>query len=343
MSTRLTLESATAFVTTVLRKMSCFEEAATSTARHLATNELAGYPSHGLARLSQYASELEAGEISPVEVPCVDTAVGGRIVINGRRALGPWAMEIAVTHALTAASTFGLCLVSVRQSGHVGRLGAYVEEFARQGIFAMAVCSGPRAGHRVAPFGGLDGRLATNPIAFAAPTRGEPVVADFSTSSMPEGRVRLLASQGRPVPDQVLQDAEGSVTLSAKVLYGTPPGSLLPLGGKLFGHKGTALGLLVELLATTLVGESTPDEERVGNNVTLLAVPLDDGFAELSSELVEYLKSSRSEVSTRPVLVPGEPERIAQKHPEIVVPVDVAQALKHVAQKVGVHFENYVH
>src|SRR6185295_3601784 len=106
----------------------------------------------------------------------------------------------------------------------------------------------------VAPFGGIEGRLATNPIAFAIPNGSTPVVADFATSAMPEGRVRTARNTGRRLPDGVLQDASGRATDDPTVLYEEPEGTLLPLGGPLFGHKGYAMAILVEAMATLLAG-----------------------------------------------------------------------------------------
>src|SRR5439155_989554 len=94
------------------------------------------------------------------------------------------------------------------------------------------------ARHLVATFGGIDGRLATNPIAFAIPNGPTPVVADFSTSAMPEGKLRVARNVGGRLPPGVLQDPFGNATDDPGVLYGKPRGTLLPLGGPTFGHKG---------------------------------------------------------------------------------------------------------
>ena len=118
------------------------------------------------------------------------------------------------------------------------------------------VCSGPRSGHWVAPFGGLEGRLSPNPIAFACPVaEGPPLTGDFSTSVVPEGVVRSLRNRGARTPEGALRDAAGRPTTDPAVLYGEPRGALQPLGGD-FGYRGTALALMVELLA------ALPDRRR---------------------------------------------------------------------------------
>ena len=203
-------------------------------------------------------------------------------------------------------------------------------------VFALAFCSGPAAGHRVAPFGGIEGRFATNPIAYAAPTMHEPIVADFSTSAVPEGRVRLLAATSSELKPGILQDASGLGTIDPSALYANPPGTLLPLGGPDFGYKGTALGLLVELMATTLAGESTDDPSRVGNSVTLLGVKVGGAFRARATNLVDYVKSSAPRDPARPVLVPGEPEQRARQAAAISVPDQVLESLAQLAARLGV-------
>ena len=151
-------------------------------------------------------------------------------------------------------------------------MGAYPEALARAGCIGIAACSGPPSGHWVAPFGGREGRISTNPIAFAWPVEGaEPAVADFSTAATAEGVVRSLRNRGLPAPDGMLRDAEGRPTSDPGVLYATPGGAIQPLGGSL-GYRGTALALLAEVLTTLLSGESIDDAARVGTDMAVIAI-----------------------------------------------------------------------
>ena len=220
---------------------------------------------------------------------------------------------LALEEAHAAAAASGVGLVTVVEAGHAGRIGAYVEEIAGLGDLAVAFCSGPLSGHRVAPFGGTDGRLSTNPIAFAFPGDEGLVVADFSTSSVPEGVVRRLRDSGLRAPEGALQTASGEPTTDPSALYADPPGTLLPVGGPRFGHKGYGFGLLVEAMTTVLAGEDATDPGRIGNTVTLLAIAGDDRVASAGSVLAGYVRSSRPADSARPVLLPGDLERAAAR------------------------------
>jgi LDH2 family malate/lactate/ureidoglycolate dehydrogenase len=227
-------------------------------------------------------------------------------------------------------------VVTVRDTGHAGRIGAYVESLARSGSLAIAFCSGPRSGHWVAPFGGVEGRLATNPIAYAFPAGDDPIVADFSTSSVPEGVVRRRRELGQGLPGDALQDAEGIPCDDPNVLYAQPRGTILPLGGPFFGHKGFALGLLVEAMATLLTGDETPDADRFGNNLAIVAVAVDEAFAARADQLAAYIRSARPANPDRPVLMPGDLERAAARVGGVRVDMPTWDALAALAKGRGV-------
>jgi LDH2 family malate/lactate/ureidoglycolate dehydrogenase len=207
------------------------------------------------------------------------------------------------------ASTAGVAFVVGRHMGHTGRIGAYPEAIARQGCLGIVVCSGPRSGHFVAPFGGLEGRLATNPIADAYPVEGgSAVVADFSTSVVPEGVVRSLKDRGLKTPEGALRDAAGRLTTDPNVLYATPRGTLQALGGAL-GYRGTALAILVDVLAALLVNDEADDPAREGSNLAMLAIALDGSFAGRAARMADYLRSSPPIDALHPVMMPGEREQ----------------------------------
>ncbi len=173
---------------------------------------------------------------------------------------------------LPIARELGMAIGTVRGVAHTGRIGAYPEAAARQGFIAIACCNGGPSGHWVAPFGGRDGRISTNPMAFAWPVEdGPPAVADFSTAATAEGVVRSWRFRGLTAPPGTLRDAEGRDTNDPGTLYETPKGTIQPLGG-LLGYRGTALALLVEVLTTLLADKAVDDHSRVGNDMTLLAI-----------------------------------------------------------------------
>jgi uncharacterized oxidoreductase len=139
-----------------------------------------------------------------------------------------------------------------------------------------------------------------------------PIVADFSSSAMPEGVVRWLRQTGRPVPEGVLRDAEGRPTTNPDDLYGPPRGAVQPLGGELNAHKGYGLGLLVELLAVVLAGDDSLALDRGGNNTVLVAWAADGAVARRARALVDWIRSCPPLDPAKPVQVPGEREAAAR-------------------------------
>ena len=103
-----------------------------------------------------------------------------------------------------------------RRCNHIGRVGAWVQLAADDGMIAIATCNSPIHGHFVLPWGGREGRLGTNPIAYAIPTGGDPIVADFSTSVAPEGKIRFYRNEQKKVPDGWIVDPHGNPTQRSK-------------------------------------------------------------------------------------------------------------------------------
>lgn len=326
---------ATRFTVALLQSAGASEANALIVATHLIESDLSGVASHGLMRVPQYIQEMSSGEIDGRAVPDVIARLGSSSLINGRRAFGQVGAAVAVREATTAADQNGIGLAAVTRAGHAGRIGAYVECMADGGYIGIAFCSGPRSGHRVAPFRGLEGRLSTNPIAFAFPAAEGSVVADFSTSVVPEGVVRRLRELAAEAPQGSLQDAQGTPTRDPNALYTDPPGTILPLGGTASGHKGYALGLLVESLTTVLAGEDPSDPSRFGNNLTLIAIPAGPAVKQSGTTLADYVRSSRAADPARPVLLPGDIERDARASARDRIRIDgpVWTALTHLAAR----------
>jgi hydroxycarboxylate dehydrogenase B len=328
---------ATAYATDLLVGAGAGPDNARVVADHLVASDLRGVHSHGLLRVPQYVAELESGEINGKATPAIVRRQHGLVRLDGQGAFGQVTARRAVDEAADAAGSFGIGLAATTRSGHTGRIGAYTEELADRGFLGLAFCSGPKSGHRVAPFGGIEGRLATNPISFGFPTGDGPIVADFSTSTVPEGVVRRLRDLGRTAPPGALQDGAGRPTDDPSVLYTEPVGTILPLGGPSFGHKGYALAVLVELITTVLAGEDPADGKRFGNNLTIVAIAVDEPAIAAGTALVSYLRSTKPGDPDRPVLVPGDPERrMVERGAQLEVDRQVWDALAAVAARYGI-------
>ena len=305
---------ADSLVTRLFRKSGAPPSHANVVARHLVESSQLGVHSHGLIRVPQYVHEIRSGHLDPRAKPRRLGRHGAVSWVSGNSGFGQVGAIYSALAATASARRSGVGLVIAKNLGHTGRLGAYAELVANERCVAVLFGNGPPSSHLVAPFGGIDGRLATNPIAFAIPNGPTPVVADFSTSAMPEGKLRVARNVGGRLPPGVLQDPFGNATDDPGVLYGKPRGTLLPLGGPTFGHKGYALAILVEAMSTLLAGDETDDRSRVRANLAILAIATGGGFEQAAEGMARYLRSARPADPQRPVLVPGDPERLAREH-----------------------------
>jgi hydroxycarboxylate dehydrogenase B len=278
---------------------------------HLVAASAMGLHSHGIMRLPQYLAEIESGIIDPRAEPEIVQTGASRLSIDGQRGFGQVVGMLIVEALVPVARATGVAMGNGRHLGHTGRIGAYPEALAQAGLIGLAVCNGAPSGHWVAPFGGRDGRISTNPMAMAWPVDGQaPVVADFSTALAPEGVIRVLRERGAQAPEGALRDAEGRPSRNPDVLYGVPRGAVQPFGGAL-GYRGTALALFVEVLTTMLNGDEVDDRSRRGTDMTLLAIAPHAGFERLTRGLSDHIRASPPLDPERPVLMPGDRERAA--------------------------------
>ena len=274
--------------------------------------QLMGVSSHGLIRVPQYVGDIESGLVrlnAPVEVV---SSSGGTVIVDCGQSLGIVAAHRVLDIAMERARSSKIAAVVTRNCNHVGRLASYAERAANAGFASIAMAVVPRFAHIVVPWGGIDGRLGTNPFAFGFPTDGDPIVADFATSVIPEGRVRSALMAGSALPSDAVLDADGDLTTDPVQFYGPPRGMLLPFGGAV-GYKGYALGLLAQLFAGTLAGTPVEEEDAPVNGVFFML--LDTGgllpelmARELAGDVVRYMHGSRPAPGYERVLVPGEAE-----------------------------------
>ncbi len=268
---------------------------------------LMGLDSHGLLRYSDYLGWVRSGQIKPGAPATIVRETATTAVVDCGLNFGQVSAAYIVDLARTKAAQAGTACVVSQNCNHVGRLGAWPQKLAEAGFFGLAFANSPRRGHWVVPFGGREGRLATNPLAYAVPTNGQPVVMDMSTAMIAEGKVRVLLHQGRPLPPGAVIDAAGLPTTDPAAFYGPPHGAILPFGGEL-GYKGFGLSLLVEILGGILGGfPSTKDGAHI-NGFCLLALDPDkfcgrERFQFLMDDLSAYITGT-------PPLTPGGPDVI---------------------------------
>ena len=272
-----------------------------------------GHDSHGVIRIPQYLGMIEKGEIDPGADIAIVRDTPAAAVLDAQWAFGQVAMSRAVDIARRKAGQTGVAAVTLRRDNHIGRLGSYVDQLARDNMIGLLFVNGSPT-CRMAPWGGTEARLGTNPLATGVPTAdGPPIVLDMTTTVVAEGKVRVQRNRNEPAPDGWLLDAQGQPTNDPNVLYSEPRGTILPLGGSV-GYKGFGLNVAVELLAGALSGSGCVGQDRqFSNGVLLMAInvahftPLDEFHREVS-DFVAFVKSSPTAPGYEQIFMPGEIE-----------------------------------
>ncbi|GAC1470294.1 MAG: malate/lactate/ureidoglycolate dehydrogenase [Isosphaeraceae bacterium] len=306
----------TRFVTSIFQKAGVSESEARLVSLSLVGSNLRGHDSHGVMRVPQYVGFLERGEYrSGVELR-VEHESPAVLVCDGQWGFGQVQAHRLLDRLIPRAQSLGLAAGTARNTGHIGRLGEYAERAADSGLILIATVNNCGAGQRVAPPGGVEPRLGTNPLCVAVPTAGDPVVLDFGTSVVAEGKVRVYQINNRPVPEGWLLDREGLPTTDPSVLYQPPLGSIRPMGGAQ-AYKGFGLALVLDMLAGGLSGGRTsyPDAPPArGNNVVFLAFDPErfagrDALLRESTQLVDYVRGATPVQAGGTITLPGDPER----------------------------------
>lgn len=298
------------------------DEAAT-VAEELVVADRSGVSSHGVIRVSSYLEAIAAGSINLTADVRVLAETGAMASVDGDRGFGQVVGRYALDTASAKARENGIGLVVVRNSYHIGRIGSLCETGAAQGLLVLAFVAVGIPGP-VAPFGGREGRLGTNPIAFGVPHGDSPIVADFATAAMPEGVIVLNREMGRNLPAGVLVDSDGMPSTDPNALYTSPPGAILPFGGT-WGHRGYALNLMVELFAGTLAGYGPHAADRTSNCMFLIVVDpahsaAGGSYERLVTETAEFVTSAAPAAGAT-VMLPGHLEAEARRRSAQVVSV----------------------
>ena len=340
----LKLADAEAFAARILVGAGVPQDGANLVARHLASSDASGYQSHGLSLLPLYVGEIEAGRVDPGATGTWLKESGPILVVDGERGFGAPLVYPALERAAEVAREVGVALLAVRNVHHLGRIGAFAELAAEEGLASMHFCNVVGREPVVVPAGGREPRFVTNPIAIGIPRSGDfPVVLDIATSGIALNKARVAHDRGEQVGEGFLIDAEGRPTLDPGVLFSEPKGALLPFGA----HKGSGLAILGELLAGAVTGgltiapRNTRDGSTLNNMLSVLIQPdhvAGAGWGSEAETLIEYLHSCAPVDPAQPVLVPGEPEaraRAAAERDGITYPASIWSALNGLAGRLG--------
>ena len=239
----LTLAEAEDLVVRTLTRCRTDADNAKSVARALVAAEAEGQKGHGLSRLPTYAGQAKAGKVDGFAKPSLEWRRPAAAVVDAKHGFAYPALDLSVAALPDAARVNGIAAAGITRSHHCGVAGHPVEKLAQRGLVALMFANTPAA---IAPWGGVRAVFGTNPIAFACPLPDQPpIVVDLSLSKVARGNILAAKQKGQKIPDGWALDAEGKPTTDpAAALAGT----MLPLGDA----KGTALALMVELLAAGL-------------------------------------------------------------------------------------------
>ncbi len=257
------------FAAAALEKKGVPAERARAVAEILVEGDLLGQTTHGLQLLTPYLESIDAGGMLLQGEPEVVADRGGTFAWDGRYLPGAWLVLKAMDEAIRRIPDHGVVTATLRRTHHIGALQAYLRRATDRGLVMILTSSDPRE-ESVAPHGGTVARYSPNPLAFGAPTTGEPILIDISMSTTTNGMVGRRHREGRPFDHPWLQDAQGQPTTDAGVRFADPKGAILPLGGPSLGHKGFALGIIVEVLTSALGGLGRAERPTAwGGNVFL--------------------------------------------------------------------------
>jgi (2R)-3-sulfolactate dehydrogenase (NADP+) len=241
----LSIAEAETLVAEALVRCRTSQSNARSVAHALVAAEADGLKGHGLSRVQTYAAQAKAGKVDGFATPTSAEPRPGVLAVDAAHGFAYPALDLAIAELPRLATGQGIAAASIRRSHHAGAAGHPVERLAEAGLMAILFANTPAA---IAPWGGSVGVFGTNPIAFACPLQGRaPVVVDLSISKVARGNILAAKQKGEQIPQGWALDKEGQPTTDPDAAL---QGTMLPLGDA----KGTALALMVELLAAGLTG-----------------------------------------------------------------------------------------
>ncbi|MFP6767365.1 MAG: Ldh family oxidoreductase [Planctomycetaceae bacterium] len=309
---------------------------------------LVGHDSHGVMRLMQYVEYVEKNVIRPGAQMEILKEGAAFLHIDGHFNFGQVTASQALALGIAKAREAGTATIFIRNCNHVGRLGSYTQQAAHQKLAAMMVVNGPASGG-VTPYGGMQGRMGTNPITIAAPWGDDAMVLDMTSSATAEGKVRVAFQKGVPVPEGQLIDSEGHPTTDPATYYATPGGAILPLGGNL-GFKGYGLSVMIDVFGGMLSGFGVcrTDLPPGTNGVWMYLVDIETfiGIEEFQQHLEKYIahiKGARKLPGVDEILMPGEIEmqRMAERAVHgVEVPEETWRQIRELAKGLGVSLED---
>ena len=331
------------FVSRVYRSEGVCAEDAHFVADTLVQADLWGHQSHGVLRLGWYYARLRSGAMKPVTAPETVVDGGAIAVLDGKDGVGQMVAKHAIEEAVRRAKKHGVGVVSVRNSNHFGTCMYFTGMGARQGCISLLTTNG---GPNMAPWGGLKKMIGTNPWSVSAPAgRFAPMIMDMANSGVARGKIFLAQQRREPIPSTWAIDKEGHATTDPRAAL---EGFILPMAG----HKGYAIGVIVDMLSGVLSGSAFLDDvhgpydpvNRSGAGHFFVAFDVEAfqpraQFDARMEEYIERLKAVPVAAGHEDVYYPGEIEwRNDLKHRKegLLLPQDTLADLARVGAAAGI-------
>ena len=305
--------------------------------------DLWGHQSHGVMRVFWYAARLRSGAMAADAAPVLDADTGAMATMDGQGGMGQVVAAAAMNQAIARAKRHGIGAVAVRNSGHFGTAMYFTRMAAEAGCIGFLSTNASPA---MAPWGGVEKRVGTNPWSWAVPAgRHPPMMLDVSNTAAARGKLYLAKQRGEPIPDTWAMGPDGAATTDpAAGIAGTS----LPMAG----HTGFGISLIMDVLSGVLSGsrfgasvvgpyvaEGTSGVGHLALAIDIAATrPFEDFTADMG-QLIAELKATPRRPGVEEVLYPGEPEArsdAALRTAGITLPAATADDLREQAKQIGI-------
>lgn len=333
---RFSPEVVRSFASDLLCALGASAETAAFVSASLSNADLRGSGTHGVALLPLYAEMVAAHAIDPTASPAVESHSPCIVSVDGRHAFGQLTGREATAAGISTAGQCGAAVVGIRRGSHLGRLGEWAEQATMAGMIFLAFANTGGGARNVAPFGGHERKLSTNPVAFGVPTfdaLAYDVIVDFATSQVSGAVIRECYRADVPLDDEWTTSRSGA-SLAVAQAFMDGEGALLPLGGRATGHKGYGLAVVAELLGGVVgglvIGQQDPDWF---SNAAMFIVVDPTSFLDVN-ELEERVTAVAEHLRDDQVRLPGEGahhREITARQTGIELPDHVVASLRRLA------------
>jgi len=287
------------FCKSILISLNVDEEKAIDTCEILIEADMMGHSTHGVRLLPLYIKDIKNGNMRITGDESIIKDTGSCITIDGKNLPGIWLTKKSLRLCSERAKVYGTSTVLIKNSHHNGALAAYMLPIVNRGLVPIIKSSVPSSA-TVAPFGGTKALLTPDPMALAYPTHNKPVIIDISASITTNNMITDKISKNEFFDFNCLLTSDGTPTNDPKEVI-DKKGTVMPVGGLEYGHKGFGLALGIEALSQGLSGSGRSKKPKSMNLSTFIQVVDPEAFAGLEAFKDEMTFISRECINNPPI------------------------------------------